>query len=169
MSKRPDGKATMADTDGLWRKTAEGIGILGFDPHCDAIKQSLQDGVRIWYYRDGSVRWVERSRTGQDRWTAAADATPEDAKRALEAAEEFEIIDKRVFNAVQSHLELSGESVHDGIVWGVVQHHGTRLREGDVPRASSFTYVPGVGKRTASKLRRGLYQFAGITGTRNDG
>jgi len=159
----------MSDTVDRWRKTAEDLGIIGFDPYCDAIRQPVHDGVRIWYYRHDRVRWVQRSRRGQDRWGAAADATPKDAKRTLEAAEEFEIIDKRVFNAVQSHLELSGESVHDGIVWGVVMHHGDRLRQGDVPRGGSFKYIPGVGNKTAGKLRRGLYQFPGTTDGRDDG
>lgn len=154
------------ESDGVvdqWQKVAADLGVIGFDPYCDAIRQSVHDGVRIWYYRDDGVRWVQRSRRGQDRWGAAADATPEDAKRTLEAADEFEIIDKRVFNAVQSHLEISDESVHDGIVWGVVMHHGAQLRKGNVPRGKSFKYVPGVGDKTARKLRRGLYQFPGIT------
>lgn len=146
-----------------WGETTEGLGVIGFNPICDAIRQPMHDGVRIWYYRDGRVRWVQRSRRGQDRWGAASDGTPSDAKRTLEAADGLEIIDKRVFNAVQSHLELSGESVHDGIVWGVVMHYGHNLREGDVPRGRSLKHIPGVGDETANKLRRGLYQFPGLT------
>jgi hypothetical protein len=151
----------MSDTAGRWKQTVQDLGVIGFDPYCDAIRQPLHDGIRIWYYRDDTVRWVSRTRTGQDRWTSPANSTPEDAKQTLEAADEFEIIDKRVFNAAQSWIDHKEESVHDGIIWGVVIHHGHLLREGDVPRPRSFTYIPGVGEKTARKLRRGLYQFPG--------
>jgi len=146
-----------------WKRIVQGLGVLGFDPYCDAIRQQLHDGQRIWYYHDGQVRRVERTRNYQDRWQSGHATTPDSAKEALQSTDEFEVIDKTLFNAVRSHMNLSGKNLNDGLVWGVVIHHRNQLRDGDVPWQKSFTYVPGVGESKAREFVNGLHGFSGLT------
>lgn len=158
----------MSEIDKEWKRIVQSLGVLGFDPHCDAIRQPVHNGQRIWYYRDGQVRRVARTRDYQDRWQSSHTTTFDSAKESLQATDEFEVIDKTVFNAVRSHLDIREKNVNDGLVWGVVIHHGNRLRDGDVPWQKSFTYVPGVGEAKAREFVKGLHGFPGLTGE-NDG
>jgi len=151
------------DQSEAWKNAVSSVGVLGFDPYCDAIRQPLHNGQRIWYLRDGQVRRVARTRNYQDRWKKSHATTPEDAKETLQAADDFEVIDKTIFNAVRSHMDIADKNVNDGLVWGVVIHHGKRLRNGDVPWQQAFTYVPGVGEQTASEFVNGLHGFPGTT------
>lgn len=157
------------EIENQWKSVAQDQSILGFNPHTDAIRQSLHNGIRIWYYRNDQLRWVSRTNGYQDRWRSPTTTTTEDAANTLSAAEEIEVIDKTLFNNLASHVDLSRESVHDGLMWGLVFHHGRSLRKGDVPYGNQLQYVPGIGESTASSILRALSGYEGIEGGEEDG
>lgn len=132
------------------------VGIIGFDPYLDAVRQPLHDGVRIHYLRDDELRWVQRTRSYSDRWESPSTQSVDSLQSTLEAVDEFEIIDQRMFN-----LLTSGplEDVHDGLVWGVVMIFGPQLKRGDIPVGSTLQSVPGVGEKRARQIRRGLASY----------
>lgn len=140
-------------------ETMAELGVVGFNPYCDAVRQPLSGGPRIWYYRDDEIKWVQRTTHPQRRWESPAIVDAEAVKKTLTAAESFDIIDKRLHNTLVSGPLKDASGAHEGIAWGVALLFGHDLRNGRRPSAHSLKAVPGVGDRIASEISNGLYAY----------
>lgn len=134
---------------------AQGMGVLGLNPHTDAIRQPMHGGMRIWYYRDGEIRTVSRTSSCQTRWNSDRITDSDEMVQTLTAADEFEVIDVQQFNWLASALDGVNHA-HDGLCWGLVIHFEYQLSDGDIPSIRRLQAVPGIGNTLSSKIGEAL-------------
>lgn len=135
------------------------LGILGFDPYTDAIDQPLHDGVRIWYYQAGEVRFASRTRSRPDRWNSPASADVERLTKTLTAAEEFNLIDKRAFNRLVSGPLSEIPRAHEGIAWGIARLYGPQIERGTDPTARQLQSIPGIGEQLGRSIASAIRSY----------
>lgn len=130
--------------------------IIGFDPHADAIRQPTEDGVRVHYYHDGEIRWAEQSDDGQERWRAPVTSDAEELDAALDAADEFTVMDKRVFDWLASGPLADVRGAHEGLSWGIALVFGETPERWSRPNATGLLAVPGIGNKLSEKIARAI-------------
>lgn len=138
----------------------EEIGILGFNPLTDAVKQQMWDGIRIWYGWNGELRWVARTRSHQHRWESPVTTSTEDAVRVFDAADELEVINKTTFNRLASGAVGATSGVHQGICWGVALTCGRRIDHGERVSSRTLQAVPGVGEKLSRRIASNIIPVA---------
>lgn len=168
MTTRTSAETELSTVEAYQQAVAE-LGVVGFNPHTDALRHPIPGGIRIHYYREGEVRWVARETVfSSDRWQSPATETPQGLKRALTAADEFAVIDKRTHNRLMSGPLSDIDGVHDGIGWGIVPLFGWKIERGRIPNSVSLTAVPGVGDVLAGRIHDRLYNYPSFEGESDD-
>lgn len=133
-----------------FREASRSLGIVGLNPALDAIMQPLYNGVRIYYCRDEEIKRVARTTDHSDRWQSPVSTSADRMKETLEAADEFDVIDKTTVNYLASGPLSDVRGIHEGHMWGIALMFGDRV-ESDRLTDRQLTAVPGIGETLARR------------------
>lgn len=145
--------------EAAYREAIHRLGVLGFNPHTDAIDQRAQTAT-VHYFHDGEIWWARKEAWGRDVWLSPSPIhTAGDLYERLTAASDYRVIDKRVFNWLISGPLAEVDGVHGGLCWGIVRLFERDIKNGNDLRYRQLKCIGGIGDKLGKRIARKLHEY----------